>query len=427
MNSFLAFHDKPKLQGNRSGSFTISDLTVVIPVYREDVNVFERVVKSLSSYKINFLVIGDGQDKPYSDIVKRYGGQFILVPHGGKRNALAEGIRRVKTKLVMFLDSDTIIELNDIKHMISLFADKVGGVNANIKIFPENSIRYYYAEFFERFKELVSRAVSRSERTIVLNGECAMYRTDIIKSFVMSKAYIEPRLFGRKIVVGDDRQLTNYIINMGYKAIFDFNAFAYTKPPKDIKEFVKQMIRWTRSNYLFFFKELFDGTLFRKGGIYTFNSIYNNLLPIIGIVTLFGISNLSYTNPLVYISILHGIIHHVYYVLFMPIHNFHIPFRLSHYGSSDYSSLRILKQFSISIFMPVRFLQHEVIREPILKIALLHLMYYMSASPYAVALGKLIGKERVKTIAYGSIGLIFQLFVAYYAILTFWKQEWITR
>jgi cellulose synthase/poly-beta-1,6-N-acetylglucosamine synthase-like glycosyltransferase len=55
---------------------------------------------------------------------------------------------------------------------------------------------------------------------------------------------------------GDDREITMYLKSKGYKVLVEETVTALTVPPKNFKGLVKQMMRWFRAGYYYYFKEM---------------------------------------------------------------------------------------------------------------------------------------------------------------------------
>ncbi|BFH72425.1 glycosyltransferase family 2 protein [Sulfurisphaera javensis] len=384
LNSFFAIKSKKKIE--KHSMYTLSDLTAVIPVYKENANLFERVIRALYDIGIEFVVVGDSSLEPYKSITERYGGKFIhLKEHKGKRYALAEGIKYVNSPLVMFLDSDTIVTKDALQKMIKRFTEDVGGVGPNIRIMSEgNKYAYYYSEFFERLSEIVNRAVSYFGSAIILSGQCAVYRTDLVKPYVTSSQFLEPKLLGKRIVISDDRDLTNYVIKSGYKAVRVFDAIVYTKCPSDIKVFTKQVIRWTRANYLNFIREIADGSIGKRGTLYVFDAIYTNLLPLFTI--LFVYMDFSKIMKL-------------------------------------FSSTKIISS-KIFLLLDIQARFHS---QSYLLYLFIHYGSIVSIIPFVLTIIYLIPEDKMRTLIFGSIALAVQYVASLYAIITFWWQDWLTR
>ncbi|MCL4412479.1 MAG: glycosyltransferase, partial [Candidatus Thermoplasmatota archaeon] len=251
---------------------SVGDVTVVVPVYNEKVDVFKKVVNGIQIQGTRFVVVGDSSNEPYRSIVEQNGGIFIhLKERGGKRIAISEGMKYVDTKFVLFVDSDTIIPTDTVTKLLKHFKENVGGVGANVSVKKTDSGASYGAEFLERTREIILKAMSaRGGSVMVIDGKCAMYRTGLVKPLLLSGKFRNYTVAGRRATMGDDQQLTAHIIKNGYKAAKSFDVVIETEAPENFKQFTKQSIRWARSSYYYFFKNLTDGTAFKAGAFYTF-------------------------------------------------------------------------------------------------------------------------------------------------------------
>lgn len=399
--------------------YTLKDVTAVIPVYNEDPELFEKVIKNISIIK--FVVVGDGCLEPYYSIARKYDGTFIYVKkRSGKRNAVAKGIKVVNTPLVVLLDSDTILPKDSLSRMISLMDEKTGGISPRILMINNGKLSYYYSEFFERMSEILQRALSKYGKAAVLYGHCALYRTDVIKDLILSKDFIEPRILGKKIIIGDDRQLTSFVLSKGYKAFIDYESVAYTSPPEDIKKFTNQVIRWTKSNYLYFIDDIVKGNLMKKGPLYIFNSVYTNVLPLFFLV----LGLISFGNFQTTLS--------VHSILQYPIIMLGYIFKLIHYLLFLSGLLGIHNFFTINQYVPIHHLARTLPINPAKHITYLeksiHIASSLSSFPFIVALLKVIDRDKIKVLVLGSIALLVQLFAAFYSILAlFMPDSWRTR
>lgn len=394
------------------GKYSLKDVTAVIPVYNEDLKLFEEVIKSISHVK--FIVVGDGCLEPYYSITKKYDGIFIyLKERSGKRRAIAEGVKRVETPLVLLLDSDTILPKESLLHMVSLMDERTGGISPRILMINNGKSSYYYAEFFERMSEILQRALSRFGKAAVLYGHCALYKTELVRKLVLSKDFIEPKILGRRILIGDDRQLTNFILSNGYRAFIDYDAVAYTAPPENIKKFTNQVIRWTKSNYLYFLEDVVRGTLLKKGALYAFNAVYTNLLPFVFLIISFVslIENpkiLSLHSILVYPMIFIGFVLKIlHYLIFLSgfLGLFIVPPPVPHHAI-DPTSIKHLSYLEKSV----------------------HIATTLSSFPFVITLLRLVERNKLKVLIIGSVAVAVQAFAAFYSIFTLFVQDgWRTR
>ncbi|MEK7153525.1 MAG: glycosyltransferase, partial [Patescibacteria group bacterium] len=61
--------------------------------------------------------------------------------------------------------------------------------------------------------------------------------------------YTSQKFLGRRCTFGDDRHLTNLVLEEGYKVVFDSRATAYTHVPESMRIYLKQQLRWNKSFY----------------------------------------------------------------------------------------------------------------------------------------------------------------------------------
>ncbi|WP_277020005.1 glycosyltransferase [Sulfuracidifex metallicus] len=233
--------------------YSSKDVTVVIPVYREDEGLFLDTIKSVASQGVRFVVIGDGCSFPYKEITSVLGGEFLEIPHSGKRRALAEGVKRVRTPLVLLLDSDTVVEQGGIENLASKFDDSIGGITPLVEeLTTSNSSVYLISKVLSFFRKLNNRVLSKNGGIMVLNGQCSLFKTDVILPFITSQEFLRTK----EGFIGDDREITIFLKEKGYKVVQDEDVRVFTTPPRDFHSLFKQMARWFRAGYYYYVQEL---------------------------------------------------------------------------------------------------------------------------------------------------------------------------
>ena len=365
----------------KSINVNIDNVTAIVPVYNEKPRIFERTISSLYREHVKFIVIGDASSEPYRKITEKYGGTFIYKKeHCGKRKALAHGALLVQSTYTLFVDSDTTLSKNSVKKMLGGFTDDIGGVGARIKVHTKNNrIIPYALEFFQRLKEFGFLKIESLGMPMVLDGECAMYRTDIIKEYMQSDEYKNGIILGKKTFYADDRQLTAHILDLGYKAIRINEAIAITEAPTDIRKMLKQALRWSRAGYMYFFKELLDGTYLRKRPLfYFFQMTYMYIFPLLSILLIILRGSIYIKRG---VSTLSG-----------------------EFG-------RIINIFSST---------HTVYTI----ILVLSIISYIATIFYVYRLTKTIQNKRIKTLTAGGIYMAMLFLVSIYGFLTFWNEKW---
>ncbi|MCL5442365.1 MAG: glycosyltransferase [Candidatus Marsarchaeota archaeon] len=376
-----------RIRGNNPEG-DVRDVTIVVPVYNENPKLFERCIYSISRQGSPFIVVGDSSLEPYRSITRNHGGRFVYSKmRGGKRHALSLGMENVATKYVMFVDSDTTIPKHAVKSMLSKFGPGIGGVGTSISIRLNSNWISYASEFFEKLKEITFRAMAKSGAVMVLDGRCCMYQTNLISSFMKSDEYRNYSLLGIKSGLSDDRHITSHMLNLGYKAAIDYNVIVKTESQKNLKMFVKQMVRWTRAGYMYFLDEFLHMRYIKKGPFYTFEMLYMYALPVVTIL-LFA--------SRIYLYMFHGINTEISRDLLLAYNIITLNFARIHPLIILYYTIQVLDFVAIAIF--------------------------------GIALSTRVKRKRKKTFAYGGIAMLIILFATFYGLLTIWKQNsWLTR
>lgn len=165
----------------------------------------------------------------------------------GKREALARGTLEAKHDLVVFVDSDSFLEPFAIRNLVQPFKDpKMGGVAGRTDVANTytnmltkmQSVRYYIA-----FR-IMKAAESYFDAVTCLSGPLACYKKEIIINNM--DRWLNQRFLGQKATFGDDRAMTNLVLQH-HRACYQDTAVCSTIVPNKYKVFLKQQMRWKRS------------------------------------------------------------------------------------------------------------------------------------------------------------------------------------
>ncbi len=361
-------------------------VTIVMPVYNENHEVFIKSIDSVSRQGSKFVVVGDSSLEPYKSIVELRGGIFVHKPvREGQKKAIVTGMDYVDTEYVLLMDSDTVLPDNAIAGMMSHFVGNVGGVGANLSIKKTGSLISYAAEFVERSREVVFRAMSAHGNVMNLDGACVMYKTEIIKPFIQSPDFFDTRFLGKPSQLGEDWLMTGYIISKGYKAVKDYDTKVQCFPQENLKKFFKQNLRWSRSNWIRFGREMKNGTLWRAGRFYTFEMVYTFALPFIAL-------GLGFFRLYTFMLFDHGIFH-------------------------------IADFFSYAIFGDLHYVGHYLLERILVTVANIG-----GTGIFLGTVAQRMSGERAKTFVYGAVAVGVLFVTSIYGLLTFWKNKsWGTR
>lgn len=234
-------------------------MTVIIPAYNEGAMV-ERSIESVACAhypreRLEIFVVDDGSSDDTWTHIERAAARFPgLVTtlrfdrNRGKRAALEAGFRRGRGDVMVTIDSDSVIEPDTLLAMAGPFRDaKVGAVAGKVSVFNrEDGLipRMLKVRFALSFDFL--RAVQSTYGTVYCcPGALAAYRSKVVRKVL--DAWVRQRFLGRECTYGEDRALTNDILNEGYDCVYQRAGVVHTLVPTTYRRLCKMFLRWDRS------------------------------------------------------------------------------------------------------------------------------------------------------------------------------------
>jgi hyaluronan synthase/N-acetylglucosaminyltransferase len=254
-----------EIQNLRRDSYFKFSVAIIIPCYNEGVEDLENCVRSAldQDYPFPFQVIlvddGSKEKAAVNNIRTRFADNPRLVIHEfpknkGKRHAQKYGFDVVgnSVDVVITIDSDTILAYDSVRYIVQPFADpNVGAATGDVRAIKKNLLsRLIDARYWTAFHQERS-AQSLFGTVLCCSGPLAAYRNSLIQQ--VKEEYISERFLGTICTYGDDRHLTNLILEKGYTVKFERKAKAETQVPQHLKAWLRQQTRWNRS----FYRELF--------------------------------------------------------------------------------------------------------------------------------------------------------------------------
>ncbi|OGI15685.1 hypothetical protein A3K63_04615 [Candidatus Micrarchaeota archaeon RBG_16_49_10] len=232
-------------------------VTFVIPCKNEE-TVIRRTIENCYAVdyprsKIEVIAINDGStDGTLEEMqeAKREHKDLVIVDwevNRGKRQGMAEGIRRAKGEIVVQLDSDSFINPKTFRGLVRPFKNpRVGAVSAHTR--PQNSdenllTKMQTAYYFVSFR-ILKAAESTFMKVFCCSGCCSAYRRSVVLP-VLNK-WVKEKFLGLPVTWGDDRALTNCILRKDYITIYSEEVEAFTIVPNSLKQFLKQQVRWKK-------------------------------------------------------------------------------------------------------------------------------------------------------------------------------------
>ena len=233
----------------------------VVPAKNEEAHIAETIRRfaevDYPLEKIEVIVINDGStDRTLEEMHAvaeeiRYSVRRVEVVdfkvNRGKRYGMAEGVKRAQHDIVIFIDSDSFIEPSAVRHLVKYFADRsVGAVSGHTDVWNRDTnlltqmqaVRYYISFKVYKAAESIFGTVT------CCPGCCSAYRREYVLTFI--GAWLNQQFFGVQCTYGDDRSLTNFMIQK-YRAVYSSEAQAHTIVPDKFGKYMRQQQRWKKS------------------------------------------------------------------------------------------------------------------------------------------------------------------------------------
>lgn len=229
-------------------------VSIIIPVVDEKMEVWatvlDRVKIAAAELTNEIIVVANGaKSDNNATYAESIGLRVVRITEPSKRKAILEASKLVQYPITIILDSDTIATKDSIKELLKPFAnEKVGGATPRHLIFnPENILTRRISDWLEdiRFNEVL-KGQSVTGAVSCLPGRMFAIRTQLLLD--NAECLASQTFLGNKCISGDDRYLTSCILKAGYKTVYQSTSIVLTDCPNDIKGFVKQRLRWSRTS-----------------------------------------------------------------------------------------------------------------------------------------------------------------------------------
>jgi hyaluronan synthase len=239
----------------------------------------------------------------------------------GKRAAMAAGIRASAAEVIVFVDSDSVVEPDALRWLVQPLADpRVGAVcgHANVLNVRETWLtRMQAVRYFVAFR-VVKAAESVFNAVTCCSGCFSAYRREAI--LPRMEWWESQRFLGVESTFGDDRSLTNCVLR-DWRIVYEKRAVSHTIVPTGFRAFVTQQTRWKRS----WTREslLVARFIWRKHPIAALFTYLSIVLPLIAPVAavhaiVWGPLTHGGTLPLVYLAGIYSLamVYSLYYVIY---------------------------------------------------------------------------------------------------------------
>ncbi|GIU71529.1 MAG: hypothetical protein KatS3mg003_1008 [Candidatus Nitrosocaldaceae archaeon] len=258
-------------------------VSVVIPVYKEELKRFKQTLNSIFNNKpYEVICVIDEEDKEniayaksienntlsignicmYTNRINIF--KVIITKEKGKRNALAKGIRASKGDIIALIDSDVIWLDDTLKNSIKPFIDpKIVGVCTRQNAINRNNVWAVITDMFwdtRNHDDLPALSVGKA--LSCLSGRTAFWRREFLLNHL--DEFLNEYIFGVKKESGEDKCLTRLAERDGYQVYYQSNAQIYSYASTSFRKFVSQRIRWSRNTFNSDLKSMQEKWVFKK-------------------------------------------------------------------------------------------------------------------------------------------------------------------
>lgn len=234
-------------------------LSVIIPAYNEGAMVL-KTVESVAAARypqdrLEIFLVDDGSTDDTWQYIHRAAAKFpeIVKPirfqkNQGKRAALSAGFGRCRGSVVVTIDSDSVIEPNSLLAIAGPFRDPaVGAVAGRVLVYNRREgliPRMLHVRFILAFDLL--RAVESSYGNVFCcPGALTAFRTSAVMRVV--DRWRHQTFLGSACTIGEDRAMTNLILESGFDTVYQRTAVVHTLAPVGFRKLCRMLIRWDRS------------------------------------------------------------------------------------------------------------------------------------------------------------------------------------
>jgi len=242
-------------------------VTIVVPCFNEEEWIQRTILGCVNqdypTDKLEIIVVDDCSDdksvEKIQEIIeqlkqteKRYDMDrriryLVQAKNAGKRDALAAGVKIAQHELVVFVDSDSMLDPFAIRNIVQPFCDnRMGGVSGRTDVantYTNTLTKMQAVRYYISFR-IMKAAEGYFDAVTCLSGPLSCYRKELLVKY-MDK-WLNQKFLGQRATFGDDRSMTNFILRHHHTGYQD-TAVCRTIVPNTYKMFLKQQMRWKRS------------------------------------------------------------------------------------------------------------------------------------------------------------------------------------
>lgn len=257
----LRFASRWKDQDLTSPAARLPTVDVVVPAFNEGTHIGACLAAlAASDYprdRMRILCVDDGSSDDTWEIIERFRQSssvpvhaIRLVHNKGKKVALATAFVRSTADIVVTVDADCRVSPAAVRLLAEKLAAEAtsGAVAGWVQTNATGGVwsRMLHPSFLLSFG--FHRAAESSYGMVqCCPGALSAFRRELVLAVL--RPWLASSFLGALSTIGEDRTLTNLILGMGYKTVFEDRATCVTAIPDGYAAVARMLLRWQRSSY----------------------------------------------------------------------------------------------------------------------------------------------------------------------------------
>eukprot|EP00475_Leptophrys_vorax_P013003 TRINITY_DN19385_c0_g1_i1.p1 TRINITY_DN19385_c0_g1~~TRINITY_DN19385_c0_g1_i1.p1 ORF type:complete len:755 (+),score=172.29 TRINITY_DN19385_c0_g1_i1:226-2490(+) len=252
----------PKSSEKKVANYTSKDVTIIVPTIDTEEVLLTAAKSWIANNPKEIIIVTSYQNQEaiqqlLSKTKRPDMFRVLAMKHPTKRFQLMMGVQESTTPIVCFCDDDAVWKRTFLRWMLAPFnADlQVGAVGSSQEMRPvdDNSVSMW--EIIADMR-LTLRVIEASATAYVdggiscLSGRTALYKREIVSDPVFADKFVHETWRGKKLISGDDKFLTRWIVSHGWKMAFQNHPDCTLSTTfRNNWTFLKQVLRWTRNTW----------------------------------------------------------------------------------------------------------------------------------------------------------------------------------
>ena len=249
--------------------------TVIVPAYNEGAHVAKTIESLLESDypadKFEIIAVDDGSIddtrrwiRQAAETAPKQVKVIFFNGNRGKRAALDAGFAAARGRILVTVDSDSLVEKSTLRRIVAPLVEdpEIGAVSGSVLVGNADAgvLPAFFETCFTFSFDFIRCAQSVLHGVVCTPGAISAYRRTVVDK--VREAWVAQTFMGHKSGIGEDRALTNMILEQGYGVVMQRSARISTNVPETYSALAKTLLRWERGNvrenlrmYLFIFKD----------------------------------------------------------------------------------------------------------------------------------------------------------------------------